>query len=470
MRDVATARAYARSAARRLAGAVPGGRAEAWQWELTSRRRLREAPRGPEPGSPSDDPVARPGPLPPVAAGATSVVLLLGTPGNGGATAAAAFLARGMAARGLRVSLWHNGPATDPGTCPAPLRGLDQVGVDLRPVARGQLASRLREVAADVVSAHAPAGWMVREAATAGVPVVQTLHRSLLLPDGEEAVDDPFVTLVVAVSETARCRYLRACPDRDPAAVHVIPNGLAIGSDLPPREASRRWLGLGDEPLLLALGRFSSEKNPLGVIRAFARVAAAHADARLLMVGDVADPLLLLRARTLLVRDPARARVHVRRHSDRVPALLAAADGLVLDSFVEGWPLASMEAIRAGLPVVMSDVGGAREQLGPDGGRGHLVPNPAGGSLEVDWATIARLGPRRQVNEDELVRAVLAVLDDRNVWAARRPALVESARALFAPDECVDSHVRVHVTAAAASGTPAALGAVRTVRAAGRTW
>ena len=34
-----------------------------------------------------------------------------------------------------------------------------------------------------------------------------------------------------------------------------------------------------------------------------------------------------------------------------------------------------MEALCAGLPVVMSDVGGAREQVGLDGERGYIVPN-----------------------------------------------------------------------------------------------
>ena len=48
------------------------------------------------------------------------------------------------------------------------------------------------------------------------------------------------------------------------------------------------------------------------------------------------------------------------------PHLLAAADGFVLDSFFEGWSLASMEALFAGVPMVLSEVGGAREQIGDD--------------------------------------------------------------------------------------------------------
>jgi glycosyltransferase involved in cell wall biosynthesis len=44
------------------------------------------------------------------------------------------------------------------------------------------------------------------------------------------------------------------------------------------------------------------------------------------------------------------------------------ADALVMPSFFEGWSLAITEAVLAGLPVIATDVGGAREQLrGTDG-------------------------------------------------------------------------------------------------------
>ncbi|MGO8610190.1 glycosyltransferase, partial [Rhizobium johnstonii] len=58
--------------------------------------------------------------------------------------------------------------------------------------------------------------------------------------------------------------------------------------------------------------------------------------------------------------------------------LLTAADAFVLDSFFEGWPVAATEAAAFGHPVILSDVGGARELVDRDPRRSVLIPNAAG--------------------------------------------------------------------------------------------
>ena len=58
--------------------------------------------------------------------------------------------------------------------------------------------------------------------------------------------------------------------------------------------------------------------------------------------------------------------------------LLAAADGFVLDSFFEGWPVAATEAASMGLSLVLSDFGGARELIARDPSHSVLIPNPCG--------------------------------------------------------------------------------------------
>jgi len=58
---------------------------------------------------------------------------------------------------------------------------------------------------------------------------------------------------------------------------------------------------------------------------------------------------------------------------DRIQGLLAAADIAVLPSATEGMPVALLEAMAAGLPVVATDVPGTRE-LVADGVTGRLVP------------------------------------------------------------------------------------------------
>jgi glycosyltransferase involved in cell wall biosynthesis len=67
-------------------------------------------------------------------------------------------------------------------------------------------------------------------------------------------------------------------------------------------------------------------------------------------------------------------------HRDDVPALLAAADIFALPSHFEGLPMSIIEAMLTGLPVVSTDIKGAREQV-VDGVTGLLVPPATVGKL-----------------------------------------------------------------------------------------
>jgi len=88
------------------------------------------------------------------------------------------------------------------------------------------------------------------------------------------------------------------------------------------------------------------------------------------LIGD--GPLTAVarqRARDLGIAD----RVMFSGLCNDVPSRLAVADVFVLASAWEGLPLSILEAMRAGLPVVASDVGGVAESVN-DGVTGFLVP------------------------------------------------------------------------------------------------
>jgi glycosyltransferase involved in cell wall biosynthesis len=103
----------------------------------------------------------------------------------------------------------------------------------------------------------------------------------------------------------------------------------------------------------------------------------------------------------------------------------------VIDSFYEGGPIVNMEALAAGLPVVTSDIGAAREQVGDDGTRGYVVSNPLGDAARVDWDTIRRARYADQPNRRELVTAMRSVIDGRAAWSARRDELARESSERF---------------------------------------
>ncbi len=195
-----------------------------------------------------------------------------------------------------------------------------------------------------------------------------------------------------------------------PAPVQAAPGAAEIA-------AVRRELGAGPRPVVLAAGRLAAQKNLAVLLRA--AVAWQHRDPVPLLVIAGEGPL------GAALRGQARADgVDVLFLGSRadVPALLAAADVVVLPSQWEGQPLIAAEALRAGKPLVATRVGGIPELTGADGAR--LVP--AGVAAPLAAAVAALL-------DDPAARAALAAAArQRAALLPGEPAAVSQALAVYA--------------------------------------
>ena len=121
-------------------------------------------------------------------------------------------------------------------------------------------------------------------------------------------------------------------------------------------------------------------------LRAACAVIGSHVDDAIAGDGPERERLVA-KAAAVGVAD----RVRWLGHRDDVPALLAAADLFVLPSLNEGLPLAAMEAMLAGVPIVATDAGGTGEIV-RDGTTGVLVP--PGDPLALSASIRALLGDR----------------------------------------------------------------------------
>ena len=221
------------------------------------------------------------------------------------------------------------------------------------------------------------------------------------------------------------------------------------------RDAARVALGgLTDEYLVVSLARHCLQKNTYGLVAAFDDFARTHRGAHLVIAGRNDDDRYYRHVRRLHESLASRDRIHLRDHLPEPRLLLAAADSFVLDSFFEGWSLASMEALFAGVPVVSSDVGGAREQVGDDTRRGYVVRNPLGDPLAASWEAI---GPARyadQVNRGEFVHALATLAAHRADALECRPALAAESARRFAASGCIEQHAEVIRAAARQRSAP----------------
>jgi glycosyltransferase involved in cell wall biosynthesis len=164
--------------------------------------------------------------------------------------------------------------------------------------------------------------------------------------------------------------------DRDPERSTVIYNGVdsAHFDPIVSFEAAKRLraqLGVKPGALLIgSVGRLAPEKNHEVLLTTLRRLRVARVDAHLVIAGK--GPLrdqLLRRAAALEIAD----RVNFIGEFEDVRPVLAALDVFVLPSVaVESFSNAALEAMSMGRPVILSDIGGAREMI-DDGVEGYVV-------------------------------------------------------------------------------------------------
>jgi glycosyltransferase involved in cell wall biosynthesis len=204
--------------------------------------------------------------------------------------------------------------------------------------------------------------------------------------------------------------------------IEAIGNGSnpQIFHPAPAADAGRRSLreSLGfdaSEMVIITVGRLVAEKGYPELIQAMRDV-----EARLWVVGERlrSDHASSIdEAIVAAEQDPVLAqRIRFLGYRSDIPALLRAADIFVLASHREGMPRSIIEAMLTGLPVVATDIRGAREEVVP-GETGLLVPVNDPATLAGALATLTRDGgARRRYGQAGRVRAI-ALYDETKVVA-----------------------------------------------------
>lgn len=160
------------------------------------------------------------------------------------------------------------------------------------------------------------------------------------------------------LSEVAQS--LRTPPDK----LQVVPNGVdpeRLDSRASPEELAafrRKWAG-EDERIVLFVGRLVREKGAHVLIEALPEVLAAHPEVKVVVAGGGWWGHLAARAAELGVRDKVVFAGFV--PDEDLARLYAVADVAAFPSLYEPFGIVAIEAMAAGIPAVVSDVGGFRE-------------------------------------------------------------------------------------------------------------
>ncbi len=281
----------------------------------------------------------------------------------------------------------------------------------------------------DVIHSNHPVGLgstALSKAKELELPLVFTFHTqyaayATFLPVGQKFISRKVFESVIRyikqcnhiVTPTASIRDMLIETGISAEFITTVPTGIDLN---PYQEADghaiRAKYKLGDDPVLITIGRLSPEKNFKTLFEAFAQVHETHANLHLIVLGDgpgrheiedtVAD-LGISRAVIFTGLIPF----------DHVPEYLKAADMFVFASITETQGLVTMEAMAAGLPTIAVSAPGTKDIV-IDCENGMLTENDPQDLAQAihralsEPALLARLKSRAQQtarNFDILVQA-----------------------------------------------------------------
>ncbi len=225
-----------------------------------------------------------------------------------------------------------------------------------------------------------------------GIPMIATIHATEMGRRRGHVWGDPLserihlaeqymareADLVIACSEFMRGEIIEAL-HVPPEKIRVIPNGVEYEHLIHLRDKlenlphiRRRWAA-PDEPIIFFIGRLEWEKGPDLLVRAMPRVLEDFPNARLILAGkgSYTDQIVQL-IQELGLEDHVRVAGFI---SDQTRnEIYAVADVAVFPSRYEPFGIVALEAMAAGAPVIVGDVGGLSEVV-EHGVTGLRVPN-----------------------------------------------------------------------------------------------
>jgi glycosyltransferase involved in cell wall biosynthesis len=194
----------------------------------------------------------------------------------------------------------------------------------------------------------------------------------------------------------------------------VIYNGTNYPNmEVSPEKVRQTWGLPENAPLLINVGRLAYQKNQQILLPALAHLKNAH----LIVLGE-GELREVLQEKTKELQLQSRVHFLGELPSHEVYALLRVANVFVFPSLFEGTPMALVEAIGAGLPVVASNIPVMKEVL-----------DDAGIFVSPD-------------NAEEIARAIQKILDSPELAASLSQGSLKRAR-IFSLENMVDAYEKI---------------------------
>ena len=279
-------------------------------------------------------------------------------------------IALGLTKRGVRVSLVELGPGSPPKWL-SEVENVSYLSLEASsklsyPFARNHLARYLEDERVDIVHTHLFYAGLIGVLAKRRTPdtimALMRHHTSVVRMMGSRfhiAADKWMADKadhVMTVSKAAR-DYMRDVDGikRDIEVVYLGFDFEQLAPNAAARARVRQEFDIGDDEFVVGyVGNFATGKGHRQLIEAFEKILNDVPNARLLMAG---------RGITRDIAPSASEKIIFAGWRDDIPACLNAMDLFVQPSLSEAFSQVLIEAMGTGLPVIATDVGGAREVI-----------------------------------------------------------------------------------------------------------
>ena len=259
-----------------------------------------------------------------------------------------------------------------------------------------------------------------------GTPIVEVLHNIYHWHKGNRQIAAARkLTKRFAACSSSVQKYAVDFLDVPPEKITLIQNGIdPQGFVRPHVNVLREQRRASADTNFVMTSHIWANKSHHALLTAFEHVHARHPRTRLFLCGavghaDVADALhRRIKAAGL------ESVVEIRNVTDRgtMSGYYSSAHAFVLPSIVEGFSISTLEASFFGVPLILSDTGGARDLLEVSDGRpmSGLIIDPPIAAGDVTPEAIDRVGRmERPMQLDDLVQAMMSIVDQRDDWIER---------------------------------------------------
>jgi len=281
----------------------------------------------------------------------------------------------------------------------------------------------------------------LRIASKLGIPVVSTIHNSYVWFSKNDrkkfGLADTEIAHYIAVSNNVS-KYMIERLGISQEKISVIPNGvdtvhLSFSNQISPK-ITRDTFGLGaDDFVFLNVASLDGRKNHHAIISAVKRMIPDFPSIKVICAGNAMEPVYSREIKERVKQLGLSNYILFPGYIQEIVDLYRLSDAFLLPSIVEGWSIAMMEALFFGLPLIMTDVGGAKEVL-EQPGIGILIKNSFG---EITSLTNENLGiytrEESPSNLEEMIQAMEDVLTRPEYWKSfskKRRQLIEDKYSL----------------------------------------